>query len=149
MKQESITIATYNDAKHRSLVIALWKAVFGYEDARNRPGFVIDQKIAVNDGLFFVAMQKEQVIGTAMAGYDGHRGWIYSMAVHPKHRRQGIGSALLAHAEKRLSSLGCVKVNLQILKENHAVQQVYQANGYATENRISMGKQFDEKIPYP
>jgi ribosomal protein S18 acetylase RimI-like enzyme len=147
MKQESIAIVVYDNARHRSPVIALWKDVFGYADARNRPEFVIDQKMAVNDGLFFVAIQKRCVVGTTMAGYDGHRGWIYSMAVHPKHRQRGIGSALLAHAEKQLSSLGCVKVNLQILQKNQAVQRFYEANGYAPEKRISMGKQLDENIP--
>ena len=137
----------FDDARHRRSVVVLWKDVFGYEDARNRPGFVIDQKIAANDGLFFVAIKKRRVVGTVMAGYDGHRGWIYSMAVHPRHRQKGIGSAMLAYAEKRLVSMGCVKVNLQILHTNQAVQRFYQANGYAVENRISMGKQFDENIP--
>ena len=146
MKQDSLEIVAFDNDQHRNPVIALWKDVFGYKDARNRPGFVIDQKIAVNDDLFFVAIQGDRVVGTAMAGYDGHRGWIYSMAVHPKHRQKGIGSAMLAHAEKRLSSHGCIKINLQILHHNHAVKRFYQANGYAAENRISMGKQLDENI---
>jgi ribosomal protein S18 acetylase RimI-like enzyme len=148
MIRNSIEIVGFDNAKHRDPVLALWKAVFGYEAAHNRPEFVIDQKLAVDDGLFFVAIQRERVIGTAMAGYDGHRGWIYSMAVDPQQRQKGIGSALLACAERRLSSLGCAKVNLQILHDNHAVQRFYQANGYTTENRISMGKQLDENIPY-
>ena len=147
MIRDSIEIVDFDNVQHRNPVIALWKDVFGYEDARNRPGFVIDQKMAVNDGLFFVALHRQQVVGTAMAGYDGHRGWIYSMAVHPQHRQKGIGSAILAHAEKCLSSRGCVKINLQILQHNHSVQHFYQANGYTTENRISMGKQVDENAP--
>jgi ribosomal protein S18 acetylase RimI-like enzyme len=142
-----INIVDFDNVQHRNPVIALWKDVFGYKDARNRPEFVIDQKIAVSDGLFFVALQRDLVVGTVMAGYDGHRGWIYSLAVHPKYREKGIGSDLLAHAEGRLSSRGCVKINLQIVHDNKAVQRFYQANGYAAENRISMGKQLDENIP--
>jgi len=139
-------ILEYNNVKHRDQVVALWKDTFGYKAARNDPGFVIDQKIAMLDGLFFVATHQEGIVGTVMAGYDGHRGWIYAMAVHPGHRKKGIASLLLSHAERRLASLGCVKINLQILKGNADVQRFYRANGYALEDRISMGKEIDENL---
>lgn len=140
-------VIAFSNEKHREQVIALWKEVFGYEAARNDPGFVIDQKIAMGDGLFFVADHPEGIVGAVMAGYDGHRGWIYSLAVHPGHRKKGLASVLLSHAEKQLVSLGCVKINLQILKDNEVVQRFYRANGYALEDRISMGKQIDENVP--
>jgi ribosomal protein S18 acetylase RimI-like enzyme len=147
MSCESIEIIEFDNARHRDQVIALWQVIFGYKDVRNHPGFVIDKKISVKDGLFFVATHQGGVVGTVMAGYDGHRGWIYSMAIHPKYQNKGIGSDLLAHAESQLSSLGCAKINLQILHDNEAVQRFYQANGYTTEKRISMGKQLDENTP--
>ena len=75
-----------------------------------------------------------------MAGYDGHRGWIYSVAVDPAHRRKGVASALMKHAEARLTERGCVKLNLQIIGTNQAVVAFYEALGYAVEDRISMGK---------
>lgn len=139
-------ILEYNNVKHRGQVVSLWKDTFGYDTARNDPEFVIDQKIAMLDGLFFVAAQKKGVVGTVMAGYDGHRGWIYAMAVHPGHLKKGIASLLLSHAERRLACLGCVKINLQILKGNADVQRFYRAHGYALEDRISMGKQIDENL---
>ena len=141
-----IEIVEYDNTNHRERVVALWTDVFGYETARNDPEFVIDRKLAMSDGLLFVAGYQDGVVGTVMAGYDGHRGWIYALAVHPGHRKKGIASLLLAHAERKLNSLGCVKINLQILKENHYVQRFYQANGYALEDRISMGKQIDENV---
>lgn len=140
-------IMEYNNVKHRDPVVALWKDTFGYKTARNDPEFVIDQKIALRDGLFFVAAHQDGIVGTVMAGYDGHRGWIYAMAVHPEHRKKGIASLLLSHAERRLASLGCVKINLQILKGNEDVQRFYRFNGYAPEDRISMGKEIDENLP--
>lgn len=140
-------IVAFNNAKHREQVVALWTDTFGYDSARNDPEFVIDQKIAMLDGLFFVASHRQGIIGTVMAGYDGHRGWIYAMAVHPGHRKKGIASLLLSHAERRLASLGCVKINLQILRGNADVQRFYRANGYALEDRISMGKEIDENVP--
>lgn len=132
MNTDSIEITEFDNLRYRKQVIALWQDVFGYEAAHNSPESVINKKIAAEDGLFFVAINRQIVIGTVMAGYDGHRGWIYSMAVHPTHQRKGIGSELLAFVERRLSSLACMKINLQIMDKNEAVQRFYQANGYLT-----------------
>ena len=141
-----VDIKKFEDKQHRNKVTTLWREVFGYKDARNSPELVIDKKLEAVDGLFFVAVKENAVVGTIMAGYDGHRGWIYSLAVLPEYRRKGVGSALLEFAEKKLSSLGCVKINLQILGENEEAHKFYQANGYTTEERISMGKQLKENI---
>ncbi len=140
------TICPFNDSTHRDQVIALWEAVFGYETAHNRPGLAIDKKLAVEDGLFFVAMRGAEVIGTLMAGYDGHRGWIYSVAVHPEHRKQGVGSKLVVHAERALAGRGCMKINLQIVAGNASVAAFYESLGYAVEPRVSMGKQIQANI---
>ncbi len=144
MQTESIEIIEFDNAKHRSEVVELWQDVFGYSAAHNAPNLAIDKKFAAGDGLFFVALNAQAVVGTVMAGYDGHRGWIYSLAVVPEYRNKGIGSALMGHAERKLSSLGCLKVNLQIMDGNEPVQQFYQANGYQIERRISMGKLLNE-----
>ncbi len=133
-------IVEFNNSKHRSQVAELWQTVFTYKDAHNLPKVVIDKKIQNKDHLFFVAEKDQLVIGTVMAGYDGHRGWIYSIAVHPDHQNKGIGSDLLSFAQEKLSLLGCLKINLQILEGNKSVQKFYIANGYAVEKRISMGK---------
>jgi ribosomal protein S18 acetylase RimI-like enzyme len=146
MNTDSIEIAEFDSLKHRKQVVALWQDVFDYGAAHNSPDLVIDKKMAAEDGLFLVAISRQTVVGTVMTGYDGHRGWIYSVAVLPTHRKKGIGSALLAFAERRLSSLDCVKINLQIMAGNEVVQRFYQANGYSTEKRISMGKRLNENI---
>jgi len=144
---DPITIAPFVNSTHRSNVVALWKKVFGYEAAHNDPGLVIDKKLVVDDQLFFVAVADEAVVGTIMAGYDGHRGWIYSVAVAPSHRRQRIGRRLVSHAEQALTALGCVKINLQILAGNESVAGFYAALGYSLEPRISMGKRIVRNIP--
>ncbi|MEZ7196122.1 GNAT family acetyltransferase [Pseudodesulfovibrio karagichevae] len=133
------TIITYDDARHRERVMALWREIFGYPAAYNDPAFAIDRKIAVDD-LFWVAEDGGEIIGTIMAGYDGHRGWIYSLAVPPDRRGRGLGSRLLDHALAALKGRGCVKVNLQILESNEAVRRFYEANGFTVEPRLSMGK---------
>jgi ribosomal protein S18 acetylase RimI-like enzyme len=141
------TIVPYVDAIHRSQVIALWKAVFNYQAMHNKPDLAIDKKIAVDDQLFFVAVDGVAVVGTVMAGYDGHRGWIYSVAVSPSHRRQAIGSRLVAHAEHALACKGCMKINLQILEGNDSAVAFYSSLGYSAEKRISMGKLMSENVP--
>lgn len=80
------------------------------------------------------------VTGSVMAGYDGHRGWLYAVAVLKSHQRQGIGRALIQEAERRLAALGCSKINLQIRASNRGVTKFYAGLGYAVEDRVSMGK---------
>ena len=107
-------ITAFDNAAHRNQVVRLWEHVFGYVAPHNAPSLIIDKKLEVTDDLFFVAVAGGVVVGTIMAGYDGHRGWIYSMAVHPDHQGRSIGTRLLVFVEKRLASLGCMKINLQI-----------------------------------
>lgn len=141
------TLLPYDDELHRHEVIALWREVFGYETAHNAPGLSLDRKLAVRDGLIFVAVDAGRVVGTAMGGYDGHRGWLYSIAVHPSCRRQGLGARLVRHAETALEALGCMKINLQLVASNEATAAFYRRLGYAIEPRISMGRVLAANVP--
>ena len=123
----------------RARVIALWEQVFPDDPAHNAPPLVFDAKLAVNDGLLFVATDGDEVVGTAMAGYDGHRGWLYAVAVLPRCRHRGVGTALVRHAVCALRSMGCPKVNLQVRTTNAAVVAFYESLGFETEARVSMG----------
>jgi ribosomal protein S18 acetylase RimI-like enzyme len=129
-------------------VVALWRTVFPDDPPHNDPATVIRQKLAVQPDLFLVARVDGALAGTALAGYDGHRGWVYKVAVHPRHRRAGIGTALVRQAEQALRALGCTKVNLQVRASNAGVVAFYQALGYHVEERISMGKRlFPDTTP--
>jgi ribosomal protein S18 acetylase RimI-like enzyme len=146
------TIRPYDDTRDRAGVIALWRTVFGYETAHNDPALALDKKLAAADGLLFVAETSAPagaIVGTAMAGYDGHRGWLYSIAVHPECRRAGLGSALVKTAESALTRAGCLKINLQLLAGNAATAVFYEVLGYAVEPRISMGKVLADNLPRP
>jgi ribosomal protein S18 acetylase RimI-like enzyme len=142
----NIKIKTFDNKDHRNQVIDIWTSIFGYTDPRNDPSLIIDKKIAVNDNLFFIALEKNKIVGTIIAGYDGHRGWIYSLAVIPGKRKAKIGTKLLKHTENELKKLGCVKINLQIHKNNEMVKKFYLKNGYDIEERISMGKEIHKNI---
>lgn len=129
--------------KDENSVIELWETVFPKAPAHNNPLRDIHAKLHVQPQLFFVAESDERVVGTVMSGFDGHRGWVYYVAVHPEFRRQGIGSALMEKAESALLEMGCRKLNLQIRADNAPVQRFYESLGYRVEERISMGKRLN------
>ena len=134
-----ITIRSYADEDEVG-VAGLWRVVFPDAPAWNRPEDDIRRKVAVQRELFLVAEENGRIVGSAMAGYDGHRGWVYYVAVAPNRRRQGIGTALMAEVERGLVQIGCPKLNLQIRASNEAVVAFYRRLGYDVEERISMGK---------
>ncbi|MBL7187804.1 MAG: GNAT family acetyltransferase [Phycisphaerae bacterium] len=123
-----------------SSVIALWREVLPDSAPHNDPATVIRQKTSVERNLFFVATVESTIVGTAMGGYDGHRGWIYSLAVTPTYQRQGVATALMAHLEEELVKRGCLKINLQVRASNEEVVAFYEKIGYKVEERVSMGK---------
>jgi ribosomal protein S18 acetylase RimI-like enzyme len=133
-------VIPYHDG-HFGGVDALWRACFPNDPPRNRAETAIPAKLALSDGLLLVAEDGAgKVIGTVMAGYDGHRGWLYAVAVDPASQRSGIGTALVKEACQRLRALGCMKVNLQVRAGNEAVAAFYRKLGFAEEARISMGR---------
>jgi ribosomal protein S18 acetylase RimI-like enzyme len=131
--------------KDELAVTALWHVVFPDDPPHNEPAALIRRKLQVQPELFFVALAEEQLAGTLLAGYDGHRGWLYHLAVAPERRRAGIGRALVEHAEARLLDLGCPKVNLQVRESNRAASGFYTALGYGAEARVSLGKRLSHE----
>jgi ribosomal protein S18 acetylase RimI-like enzyme len=121
---------------------SLWHEAFPNDPPRNRAEFAVPAKVAFQPDLFFVACTGEQIAGTVMAGYDGHRGWLYAVAVSKQHQRKGLGTLLVRAAEAALRDLGCVKINLQVRAGNEEVTNFYRQLGYAVEERISMGQSF-------
>lgn len=134
-----LEIRPYRDTDEGQ-VAQLWTEIFAYPEPRNEPRRVIRQKVAVDDGLLLVAIADGELVGTVMGGYDGHRGWIYSLAVAAPWRRRGIGSQLMRHMETLLAARNCPKINLQLLATNAAIVAFYDRLGYRVEERISMGK---------
>jgi predicted N-acetyltransferase YhbS len=120
-------------------VRALWESVFGYSQFRNAPERVLKALVEWKTTIL-VACEGDAVVGTLVVGYDGHRGWLYRLAVAPGLRRRGIATSLVREGESVLRRLGCAKVNLQILDVNHDAQNCWTTLGYRSEPRISMGK---------
>ncbi|MCL2449212.1 MAG: GNAT family acetyltransferase [Polyangiaceae bacterium] len=125
-------------------VVALWRDVFPEYDDPTRPQrdprASIARKLAFGDGLFWLAEENGHVIGTVMVGYDGHRGWIYSIGVAPALRRRGYGRALLAHAETHLRALGCPKINIQVRSTNEMALSFWRSVGYESDGVVGLGR---------
>jgi hypothetical protein len=121
-------------------VATLWREVFPDSPEWNQPETDIRRKLSIQRDLFLVAVIDSELVGTTMAGFDGHRGWVYYVVVRKTYRRQGVATALMRHAESGLANLGCSKVNLQIRASNHEVVSFYKRLGYQIEERVSMGK---------
>ena len=118
----------------------LWREVFPDAPSWNEPEADIRRKLAVQPELFLVATVDSKIVGTVMAGYDGHRGWVHYLAISPERRTQGIGAALMAEVEERLGKMGCPKLNLQIRGTNKEAVAFYRKLGYNVEDRVSMAK---------
>lgn len=142
-----ITIRTFTEADTEA-VLALWLDAFPeYNDAsrpHRNPRLSIANKLGTQPELFFVAEydadEERTLVGTVMAGYDGHRGWLYSLAVAPRARRHGLGTRLVRHAEAALAAMGCLKLNLQVLSDKPDVLAFYDALGYRADAVVSLGK---------
>ena len=106
----------------------------------NDPHADIARKLADSPDLFLVGEEAGVVVGSVMAGYDGHRGWINYLAVEPGRQRSGRGRALMAAAEERLRDRGCAKINLQVRDTNEAARGFYEAIGYRQDPVVSFGK---------
>lgn len=121
-------------------VIDLWAVTFPDEPAHNDPARLIGLKLSVQPELFFVAVQGEDIVGTVIAGFDGVRGWVHKLAVHPDVQRGGIAARLMSAAEDGLRALGCAKLNIQVRGTNAAAVAFYERAGYVVEDRVSLGK---------
>lgn len=120
-------------------IISLWE-LCGLTRPWNNPEIDIFRKAEQQDGLFLIATRDDKLVATLMGGYDGHRGWISYLAVHPQYQRQGIATALIQQLEKRLIARGCPKVQLLIRKDNLDIQSFYDELGYEEVDAICLGK---------
>jgi len=110
----------------------------------NNPYKDIARKLKVQPELFLVGMLDSLLIATVMGGYDGHRGWINYLAVHPDFQGQGYAKQIMASVESELRKTGCPKINLQVRSGNDKVNTFYQKLGFTEDRALSMGKRLEE-----
>jgi ribosomal protein S18 acetylase RimI-like enzyme len=133
-----VVIRPFERADERQ-VVELWRRC-GLLRPWNDPHRDIVRKAAVQPDLFLVGDVDGLIVATAMAGYDGHRGWINYLAVAPERRLQGMGLAIVAHAEQALLDMGCPKINVQVRADNATAIGFYEAAGFRFDDVVSLGK---------
>ncbi|MGU3645475.1 GNAT family acetyltransferase [Microbacterium sp. C23T] len=134
----SIAIRAF-DLPDTEAVVSLWQQT-GLTRPWNNPYQDIRRKLSVQPELFLVAVDDRTIIGTVMAGYDGHRGWLYYLASAPDRRGEGIARKLVAEAEELLTEMGCPKVQLMVRPENGIAQGFYDSLGYEPFETWNTGK---------
>ena len=122
-------------------VLDVW-SLAGMTTPERNPRADIQKKLRHSPESFFVGTFEGKVVATVMVGYDGHRGWIYSLAVRPDLQRKGIGSQMMEHAENCLRQHGCPRAKLQIDEARSDVAGFYKKLGYEVQPLVSMAKWF-------
>lgn len=123
-------------AEDEATIVALWQAC----------GLTVPYNDPAADFRFALGKTNSDVLvlddlrGSVMVGHDGHRGWLYYVAVAPDRRRQGLGRALVEAAEAWLKQRGVPKAHLMVRETNQAVAAFYQRLGYDVMPRVSMQK---------
>lgn len=131
-------IRPFSDAD-RAQVIDLWTRC-GLVRPWNDPNKDIDRKLTCQPEGFLVVSAQGTILGTAMFGYDGHRGMVYYLAVDPAHQRQGHAQRLMEEVEALALSWGCPKINLFVRADNTQATGFYQTLGYQLETSAAFGK---------
>ena len=120
-------------------VVQLWTAC-GLTRPWNDPYKDVQRKLAIQPEMFLVLELGDAVIGSAMAGYDGHRGSVYYLAVDPAFQGRGHGVRLMQAIEAMLIDEGCPKLNIMVRRDNIAVQDFYTRTDYVEDDVIVLGK---------
>jgi ribosomal protein S18 acetylase RimI-like enzyme len=128
------------EARDLEPLVALLGRVFPDPAPHNEPRGSIQRKLGLLPELLLVGHEDGRLVATAMGGWDGHRGWLYQVAVAPEARGRGHGRAIVEQVEACLRACGCPKLNLQVLTSNPAALGFWRALGYRVEERHSLGK---------
>lgn len=135
-----LTVRSYAPADFEK-VVALWEAC---ELTRpwNDPASDIEFCVGSENSILLVGVAggESKIVATAMVGHDGHRGWIYYVAVAPEHQEKGGGREIMAYAESWLAQRGVPKAMLMIRETNKKVMGFYERLGYAVEERVVMAR---------
>lgn len=127
-------------------VVKLWEEC-GLIRPWNDPHKDIARKLTVQPEWFLVGLENGRIIGSIMAGYEGHRGWVNYLAVSPAHRRNGLGRMLMEAAEQVLLAAGCPKVSLQVRVGNDVAVEFYRRLGYDVDDVLSLGRRLISDTP--
>jgi ribosomal protein S18 acetylase RimI-like enzyme len=129
-------------------VVALWQAC-GLTRPWNDPASDIAHARKGPNATILIGRDDGMIVATVLVGHDGHRGWVYYLAVDPDHRHMGYGRIMMEAAERWLRERGIEKLQLLVRPDNTSVKDFYQSLGYAMQERIIYAKWLDGREPTP
>ena len=151
-ESSSVTLAALKiapiDESDVASVVALWQAC-GLTRPWNDPEADIALARKNPNATILLGRDGERVVATAMVGHDGHRGWVYYVAVDPERQQHGFGRAIMSAAEDWLRAVGIQKLQLLVRPDNTRVQAFYESIGYDEQERIIYAKWLDGREMTP
>ena len=126
----------------RDAVIDLWRAC-GLTRPWNNPEADFELALASESSAILTLADGSALVATVMVGFDGHRGWVYYLAVDPKRQKQGLGRNLMAMAEDWLKARDCPKIQLMVRDDNADARAFYEAIGYELQDVVTIGRRLD------
>jgi ribosomal protein S18 acetylase RimI-like enzyme len=127
------------DVEHASEVIALWEAC-GLTRPWNDPAADFARAVSGPASAVLVRREDGALVASVMVGDDGHRGWVYYLAVAPERRRAGLGRAMMAAAEAWLRARGAPKLQLMVREDNEAALGFYEALELERQKVVTLGR---------
>jgi hypothetical protein len=143
----ALSIAPLEDAEVAA-VIALWQRC-GLTRPWNDPAADIALARQGANAALLLGRDGDAVVASVLVGHDGHRGWVYYVAVDPQHRKKGLGRAIMVAAEEWLRARGILKLQLLVRPDNIQVQAFYETLDYDEQERIVYAKWLDGRDPTP
>ncbi|WP_072825828.1 GNAT family acetyltransferase [Bradyrhizobium erythrophlei] len=147
MALPALAIASINDGDVAN-VVALWQAC-GLTRPWNDPAFDIALARKGANATVLIGRDDGAILATVLVGHDGHRGWVYYLAVSPDHRHKGYGRIMMDAAERWLRERGIEKLQLLVRADNTGVKDFYHSLGYTMQERIIYAKWLDGREPTP
>tara|TARA_R110001606_G_scaffold3223_2_gene13968 strand:- start:1672 stop:2082 length:411 start_codon:yes stop_codon:yes gene_type:complete len=123
-------------------VIRLWRAC-DLTRPWNDPAADFHQALANETSAILLAHIEGQLVGSVMTGFDGHRGWVYYLAVAPDFRKCGLGRKMMEAAEAWLRKRDAPKIQLMVRDDNEAAIGFYKALGYDVQPVVTIGRRLD------
>jgi ribosomal protein S18 acetylase RimI-like enzyme len=143
----ALTIAPIADTDVAA-VAALWQRC-GLTRPWNDPTSDIAFARKGPNSAVLVGRETNAIVASVMVGHDGHRGWVYYVAVDPDHRQKKYGRVVMNAAENWLRERGIEKLMLLVRSDNTAVKAFYQQLGYDEQERVIYAKWLDGREPTP
>lgn len=147
MPLSNLDITTAEDADEAGIV-ALWEKC-DLTRPWNDPRADLARARKGPESAVLVGRDRQSVVASVMVGHDGHRGWLYYVAVDPDHRKNGYGRAIVTAAEDWLRARGVEKLQLLIRPENTQAQAFYETLDYDEQPRLMYAKWLDGREPTP